>query len=148
MANLLTEAGLPALFLLSFLASTLLPLGSEWLLITLIANHQPLWPAVLTATTGNYLGAGTTYFIGFWGATFLTEKVLGRNKAAHAKATLFYQRYGKWSLLLSWLPVVGDPLCLIGGVQRLNFGLFSLLVISGKLIRYAVVGVAANGGFS
>lgn len=138
--DLLTTPNLPALFVLSFLAATLIPLGSEWLLITLILNNQNLWPAVLTATMGNYLGACTTYIIGAWGADFLTKKIVRISKRQQQKASNLYKKYGKWSLLFSWLPVVGDPLCLIGGMQHLNFWFFSILVLIGKFMRYAIIG--------
>jgi membrane protein YqaA with SNARE-associated domain len=135
----LADHGLPALFLLSFLASTVIPLGSEWLVVTLILqSYQPEY-VVAVAAAGNYLGACTTYLVGLWGAGFLIQKVLGIDEAALARAQLFYRRYGSWSLLFSWLPVIGDPLCLVGGALRINFILFSLLVFAGKLARYAVI---------
>jgi len=138
---LFTDPGLTALFFLSFLAATLIPLGSEWLLVSLILNGLDFWPVVLTATAGNYLGSCTTYLIGSSGSEFLTQKVFGISKKSQEKADRFYQKYGKWSLLLSWLPIIGDPLCLVGGIQRLNFRIFSLLVILGKFGRYGVVGI-------
>jgi membrane protein YqaA with SNARE-associated domain len=137
--NFLVDHGLPALFLLSFLASTVFPLGSEWLVVTLILkNFQPEY-VVAVATMGNYLGACTTYFVGLWGAVFLIKKVLRIDEASLAKAQMLYRRYGSWSLLFSWLPVIGDPLCLVGGALRINFILFSLLVFAGKLARYAII---------
>ncbi|MCK9295234.1 MAG: DedA family protein [Desulfobulbaceae bacterium] len=139
METFLADHGLPALFLLSFLASTVIPLGSEWLVVTLILKgYQPEY-VVAAAATGNYLGACTTYFVGLWGAGFLIKKVMRIDETALARAQLFYRRYGSWSLLFSWLPVVGDPLCLAGGALRVNFILFSLLVFAGKLARYAVI---------
>ncbi|MCJ7600262.1 MAG: DedA family protein [Desulfobulbaceae bacterium] len=139
MENFIVDHGLPALFLLSFLASTVIPLGSEWLVVTLILkNFQPEY-VVAVATMGNYLGACTTYFVGLWGAVFLIKKVLRIDEASLAKAEMLYRRYGSWSLLFSWLPVIGDPLCLVGGALRINFILFSLLVFAGKLARYALI---------
>jgi len=139
MHDLLTAGGYPSLFLLSFLASTLLPLGSEWLLAAmLLQRHDPL-TAVLVATTGNYLGACTSYWIGIFGGSLLAEKVLRIDASARARAERFFGRYGSWSLLLSWLPVVGDPLCLAGGLLRIPYLRFSLLVATGKLARYATV---------
>jgi len=137
--NFLASNGLPALFLLSFLASTVLPLGSEWLVVTLIVKDFPPEYVVAVATLGNYLGACTTYFIGLWGTVFIVEKLLHIDECAMARARILYQRYGSWSLLFSWLPVIGDPLCLVGGVLRIEFIRFSLLVFTGKLARYSVV---------
>jgi membrane protein YqaA with SNARE-associated domain len=137
--NFLVEHGLPALFLLSFLAATVIPLGSEWLVVTLILqSYQPEY-VVAVATAGNYLGACTTYLVGLWGAVFLITRVMRIDQATLARARLLYRRYGSWSLLFSWLPLIGDPLCLMGGALRINFILFSLLVVAGKLVRYAAV---------
>jgi membrane protein YqaA with SNARE-associated domain len=140
MEELLTTHGYPALFLLSFLASTLLPLGSEWLLAALLLKGFDPTLSVAVATLGNTLGALTTYGIGFWGGPVLIGRVLRIDEAARRRAERFYARYGVWSLLLSWVPVLGDPLCLVGGLLRVGFGRFFLLVAAGKLARY--VGVA------
>ena len=139
MHEFLANYGYLALFILSFLASTLIPLGSEWLLVAvLLKNHDPVLSVAL-ATAGNYLGACTTYAIGVYGGPLLVRKVLRIDEAAEQRADRFYSRYGSWSLLLSWLPVIGDPLCLIGGILKVGFTRFSVLVFSGKLARYATV---------
>lgn len=135
----LAAYGIPALFLLSFLASTMLPLGSEWLLVALlIQRHDPVL-AVIVATAGNYLGACTSYFIGIYGGAFLIKKILRTGDPERARAERFFAKYGSWSLFFSWLPVVGDPLCLAGGVLRIPFARFSILVASGKALRYSAV---------
>ncbi|KAF0221392.1 MAG: hypothetical protein FD174_530 [Geobacteraceae bacterium] len=139
MHDLLANHGYPALFALSFLASTLIPLGSEWLLVTmLLKKHDPV-VSVAVASVGNYLGACTTYWIGVYGGPFLVRKVLRIGDRERGRAERFYGKYGSWSLLFSWLPVIGDPLCLVGGVLKIHFARFSLLVFSGKLARYATV---------
>ena len=144
MAEFFQALGLPGLFTLSFLAATIIPLGSEWLLVTLILQDQQLWPVVLTATAGNYLGACTTFLMGSWGSGYLSKKIIRISPKQQQQANLFYQKYGKWSLLLSWLPVLGDPLCLIAGIQRLNFKFFSFLVIAGKFMRYAGIAIITS----
>lgn len=131
--------GFYSLFLLSFLASTLIPLGSEWLLIALLLARNDPMQVVAVATAGNYLGALSSYGIGLYGGEFLKVRVLRLDDNATRKAERLYRRFGSYSLLLSWLPIVGDPLCLVGGVLRVNFFRFSLLVFSGKLARYAAV---------
>jgi len=135
----LVNYGFYSLFLLSFLASTLVPLGSEWLLIAMILSRSEPWAVVAVATVGNYLGALSTYWIGLYGGDFLKRRVLRMDEKSTQKAERFYDRFGSFSLLLSFLPIVGDPLCLIGGVLRVSFIRFSLLVLSGKLARYAAV---------
>ncbi len=143
MEAFLTEQGLPALFILSFLAATLLPLGSEWLLLVLISHGEIPALAVGVATCGNTLGAITTYLIGLYGGPLLAERVLRIDAAARQRAEARYSRFGSWSLLLSWLPVIGDPLCLVGGLLRVPAGRFVLLVGSGKLLRYAALALLA-----
>jgi len=139
MHETLTAYGLPALFVLSFLASTLLPLGSEWLLIAMVLQrHDPLL-AVLVATIGNYLGACTSYAIGIYGGDFLIRKLLRIGETERARAERFFAKYGSWALFFSWLPIIGDPLCLAGGVLKIPFSRFSILVASGKALRYSAV---------
>jgi membrane protein YqaA with SNARE-associated domain len=144
MQDYLINNGLPALFLLSFLASTLLPLGSEWLLVVLIIHGHSVESVVTVATIGNYLGACTTYMIGIWGSQYLITKILRINDKDMARAHALYGKYGSWSLLLSWLPVVGDPLCLLGGIFRIRFFHYSVLVFSGKLARYVAVALLTS----
>ncbi len=134
-----------ALFLLSFLASTIVPLGSEWLLVALVVGGYDPVLCVAVATAGNTLGACTTYGIGLFGGPFLIGRILRISDEARQKAERLYARYGSWSLLLSWVPIVGDPLCLAGGMLRIRFGRFSILVLIGKLARYAVVSLIALG---
>jgi membrane protein YqaA with SNARE-associated domain len=143
MDELITSHGYLALFLLSFLASTIVPLGSEWLLAALLIKGSDPLLSVAVATVGNTLGACTTYGIGVYGGPLLIGRILRVSDEGRQKAERFYARYGSWSLLLSWLPVLGDPLCLVGGLLRVRFGKFSVLVLSGKLARYAVVGFIA-----
>ena len=131
--------GLPGLFLLSFLAATILPIGSEWLLILLLMQGLSPSNVVLTASLGNFLGACTTYLLGRWGANSLLRHLLRIDLQQLLRAKSLYARYGIWSLLLTWLPIVGDPLCLLAGLLRLDFRTFSLLVFVGKFSRYATL---------
>jgi len=143
MVDFLSTHGYPALFLLSFLASTILPLGSEWLLATLVVQGMDPLLSVAIATTGNTLGACTTFAIGIYGGPFLIERVLRINSESRVKAETFYGKYGLWSILFSWLPVVGDPLCLVAGALRVRFGTFVVLVLIGKLARYGIISLMA-----
>lgn len=148
MTDWLLAHGHPALFVLSFLASTLLPVGSEPLLVALLLQGADPWVTVGVATAGNTLGACTTYAVGLLGSPFLVRRVLRLDEAAQRKAEALYARLGSWSLLLSWVPVVGDPLCLAGGLFRVHFGRFALLVAAGKLARYAAVALLVPAGGS
>ncbi len=139
MDQFITDYSLSALFLLSFGASTLLPLGSEWLLALLIADGRSPGLVVAVATTGNFLGACTTYLIGIWGADFVIAKLLRIGAEKSDRAQQLFRKWGVWSLFFSWLPVIGDPLCLVAGIFKTNPFIFSLLVISGKALRYIFV---------
>lgn len=137
MEEYLLPHGLTALFLLSFLAATVLPLGSEWFLVLLIVKKFDPVQTVTIASVGNYLGACTTYLLGRWGADFFRDKILRIDQADMKRAQTIYKRYGIWSLLLAWLPVVGDPLCFFAGMLGSPPVLSSVLVIVGKTIRYS-----------
>lgn len=134
-----TSPGYPTLFILSFLAATVLPIGSEWLLIVMVLKGFSPEYCVLTASVGNYLGACTNWLIGIWGSDFCIRKILRIDDVQLQKAKKLYKRFGTWSLLLSWLPIVGDPLCLVAGIFKMNFIRFSILVYIGKFIRYATL---------
>ena len=139
MEHWLLEHGYPALFLLSFLASTLVPLGSEWLLAALLVNGFDASIVVAVATVGNSCGALTTYAIGLWGGPFLVQRVLRVSPESQQRSEHSFVRYGSWALLLSWVPILGDPLCLVAGVLRTGFWRFIVLVSVGKFVRYLVV---------
>ena len=134
----LNQPGYASLFFVSFLASSLLPLGSEWLLVMMLTGGYDPVKTVAVASVGNYLGAVTTYLVGVGGGRWLIEKVMRVSPQQQDRARQYYRRYGSASLLFSWLPVVGDPLCLVAGMLRVNFSLFTFLVVAGKLARYAV----------
>ncbi|MCW8821300.1 MAG: DedA family protein [Sulfurovum sp.] len=126
------------LFTVAFLSATLLPLGSEGLLLyDLSQNHSQilLW---IFATLGNTLGSMVNYWLGLKGEIYLEEKgYLSIKKMARARS--FFDRYGGWTLLLSWVPIIGDPLTFIAGVLRYNFKRFALIVAVAKGTRYAIV---------
>jgi len=135
----LLEHGYPALFILSFLASTLVPLGSEWLLAVLLLNSFDSSIVVAVATLGNSCGALTTYAIGLWGGPFLVQRLLRISPESQERSEHFFARYGSWALLFSWVPILGDPLCLAAGVLRTGFWRFIVLVSFGKFVRYLLV---------
>ncbi len=138
-AALGAEFGLPALFVTGFLAATLLPLGSEWLLVALVVQGTPAATAVAIATAGNTLGAFITYLLGFYGQRWWRRHHARAPNPRLERARERFARYGGAVLLLTWVPVVGDPLCLAAGVLRFPAPAFILLSGLGKLGRYAFV---------
>ena len=146
MSDLLTGYGLLSLFLLSFCASTLLPLGSEWLLVALLLDGFNPAQSVLVATLGNALGAATSYLLGRYGSDWLIEKLLRVEPSRRLQAEHWFNRYGSWALLFSWLPIIGDPLCLVSGGLKTPPTRFALLMTTGKGLRYAMVALLTLQG--
>jgi len=126
------------LFAISFLAATLLPLGSEALLLYDISQNYSLTLLWIFATVGNTLGSMVNYWLGLKGEAYLERKGHVSVKKME-KARGFFAKYGGWSLLLSWVPIIGDPLTFIAGVLRYDFKWFSLIVFVAKGLRYAVI---------
>lgn len=127
-----------ALFGSALLSSTLFPGGSEALLLyRLHAGADPV-ASVLTATAGNVLGSLVTYAMGRFGRAAVRRRSDQTDRHL-ARAEGWFKRFGRPSLLLAWLPVVGDPLCLVAGVLRVGVPVFLLLVTLGKLGRYAAL---------
>lgn len=123
------EQGLWGLFASAFISATILPGSSEMVLIGLISKYpDTVWNAVAVATVGNTLGGLTSYWLG----RLFPNKV-------ERRALAWVRRYGAWSLLLSWVPLIGDALCIAAGWLRFNVWLCTLLMAIGKLFRYVVV---------
>lgn len=129
------------LFTWSFLAATLLPLGSEPALVVLVRRGYPPLALVVVATVGNYLGACTTYWLARVAAAALREREA--SASAH-RAARWLSAYGQPALLLSWVPIVGDAIVAAAGAARVPFGPFSGWTIGGKLARYLVVAWGAH----
>ena len=137
--------GYAGLFLASFLASTVLPFGSEALLLLLINKGFDPISVVMVASVGNYCGACTTYYIGLVGRKDLVEKYLSIPQQRLDNTEKWFTKYGVYSLLFTWVPVIGDAITAMGGVMKLDFKTFSVLVFLGKLMRYAAVACMALG---
>ena len=135
-----------ALFVSAFLSATLLPGSSEALLLLRLHQGGDALPLVLWATTGNLLGSLLTYLMGRGGNALLHRRWLRIEEHALQRAERWFGRWGLPSLLLAWLPVVGDPLCLLAGVLRVHPAWFVLLVGIGKLGRYAILAWLASAG--
>ncbi len=128
------SVSLGALFLSSFVSATLLPGGSELLLFALLAESPELfWPALGAATLGNTLGGLSSYLVG----RLVPQRTLPARQIA------WLQRYGAPALLLSWVPLVGDALCVAAGWLRIHPAPAAAYLAVGKGLRYLVVGYAA-----
>ena len=128
------------LFLSALLAATIFPAQSEIILMGLLSlgdhNHYLL---LLIATLGNVLGALLNWFLGIYFSKFKHKKWFPLSNGAFLKYSRIYQKYGSWSLLFAWLPIIGDPLTVIAGIFRTNIWKFLLLVTIGKALRYWVI---------
>lgn len=140
----LTEMGYVGMFIAAFLAATVLPFSSEAVLGFLLLHDFDSALTVAVATAGNVLGSFTNYAIGYWGGGWLIRKVLRMSESEQDKATARFRKYGIWSLLFAWVPVIGDPLTVVAGTLKVNFLLFTILVTTGKLIRYVIIAVSLN----
>ena len=137
----LPKFGLSTVFVVAFVSATLLPLGSEPAVFGLVKLDPALfWPAVLVATAGNTLGGAVTWWMGY-GAERAYERVRHR-KPHELRAMQWLQRFGAKACLLSWLPVVGDPLCAVAGWLRLPFWPCVFFMAIGKFMRYVTMTAA------
>jgi membrane protein YqaA with SNARE-associated domain len=138
-------ASYAALFTSAFLSATLLPGSSEALLIAmLVAKEGDPATLIAVATAGNVLGSCVNWVLGRFFAHFSDRRWFPVGARAYERAAVWYQRFGIWSLLFAWLPVVGDPLTLAAGAMRTGFVRFLILVTVGKLARYLFLASAVT----
>ena len=129
-----------SLFSTAFVAATLFPAGSEAVLVGLIlAGSQPVAGLLIVATIGNVAGSLVNWILGRWIEHFRDRPWFPVKPTTLARAQGWYERYGKWSLLLSWAPIIGDPLTVAAGLMRERLGVFLLLVTIAKLSRYVIL---------
>jgi len=129
------------MFTAALLAATIVPLSSEPLLAVLIAaGKADMYGLLLAATIGNSLGATLNWTLGRYLFQYRDHRWYPIKPPAQARAERWFARYGVWSLLFSWLPLVGDPLTLVAGVLQVRLLPFVLLVVTGKAARYALIG--------
>jgi membrane protein YqaA with SNARE-associated domain len=128
------------LFLAAFLAATILPAQSEALLAgLLIAGKQPAFLLLAVASAGNVLGSLLNWLLGRGIERFRHHRWFPASPVQLEKAALFYARWGYWSLLASWVPIIGDPLTVIAGILREPLWRFVLLVSIAKIGRYLML---------
>jgi len=125
------------LFFSAFISATLIPFGSEALLIYDIHQGYNVY-LLLIATMGNSLGSILNYFIGLKGEEFLVKKRYLKEKNI-LKIKKYFDKYGYLTILFSWLPIIGDPITLMAGVLKYDIRKFIILVIIAKFMRYLVI---------
>ena len=123
------------LFCTAFISATLFPLGSEALLIYDITEGHNIYLLLFFATFGNSLGSVVNYFLGLKGEEYLINKKL-LNEKYIIKAKTYFDKYGDWSILFSWLPIIGDPITFVAGILKYDFKKFLILVVVAKFSRY------------
>ena len=129
-----------SLFFISFLAATILPFSSELTLAGLIStsNYDNLILLVV-ASFGNVLGSVFNWSLGFYSRNLSTKKWFPFKETQIERSSKWFSKFGKWSLLFAWLPIVGDPLTFVAGLLRVRFLDFIILVAIGKVSRYLIV---------
>jgi len=129
-----------SLFFISFLAATILPFSSELTLAGLIStsNYDNLLLLVF-ASFGNVLGSVFNWSLGFYSRNLSTKKWFPFKETQIERSSKWFSKFGKWSLLFAWLPIVGDPLTFVAGLLRVRFLDFIILVAIGKVSRYLII---------
>ncbi len=130
-----------SLFFGAFLAATILPFSSEIMLVAALKTGEVSTPAlVFIATLGNVLGALVNWFLGGYLLHWRDKKFFPFSQNQLDKASNRFQKYGLWSLLLAWVPIIGDPLTFIAGILSVRLAPFLVLVTIGKAARYIFIG--------
>ena len=125
------------LFFSALIAATLLPMQSEAVLVGLLATSAyPVLALLIVATVGNVLGSVINWYLGRYLLRFKKHRWFPSSGSQLERAQNWYRRYGRWSLLGSWLPVVGDPLTVVAGVMKEPLVPFLILVTLAKATRY------------
>jgi len=126
------------LFFIAFLSATVFPLGSEALLLYDLSIDLNVYILFFVATVGNTIGSIVNYYIGLKGEKFLArKKILKKEKVIKTKR--FFDKYGGYTLLFSWVPIIGDPITIVAGMLRYDFKKFIYLTLISKGIRYIFV---------
>ena len=126
-----------SLFAISFLAATILPFSSELMLAGLIAtSNYDNFLLLIFASFGNILGSTINWVLGFYSRNLTVNKWFPFKLSQIESSSKWFNKFGKWSLLFVWVPIMGDPLTLVAGLLRVKFLEFLLLVSIGKVSRY------------
>jgi len=129
-----------SLFIISFLAATILPFSSELTLAGLMATSSYDNSLLLIiASLGNVLGSIVNWILGFYSRNLSKKKWFPFKDEQIEKSSRWFNKFGRWSLLFAWVPIIGDPLTLAAGLLRVKFIEFLILVTIGKVVRYLVI---------
>ncbi|MBN7756659.1 DedA family protein [Nitratireductor aquimarinus] len=131
------------LFLSAFAAATLFPMQSEAALVgLLLTDSHAVWALVAAASFGNVAGSFVNWVLGRSIERFRDKRWFPVSEKALQRAQRWYRRYGRWSLLLSWMPIIGDPLTLAAGIMKEPLSVFLVLVTIAKTGRYLALTAA------
>ena len=134
---------LSGLFTAAFLSATFFPFQSELVFAAMLkADHYSAWVLLAVASIGNTLGSALNWWLGRGIAHFENRRWFPIKRPALERAEQWFTRWGKWSLLLSWVPVIGDPLTMMAGVLRMRFLPFIIIVAIAKTGRYLAIMLA------
>ncbi|MEY2991991.1 MAG: hypothetical protein RI946_1385 [Pseudomonadota bacterium] len=132
-----------SLFFSALIAATVFPAQSEMVLVYLVQQAaHPVWALVVVASIGNVLGAVINYALGYSVHRFKDRRWFPASPKQMDRAQAFYAKWGRYSLLASWVPIIGDPITVVAGVLRDRFLVFLILVAIAKSGRYVVLAYA------
>ena len=137
MLEFINNYGILALFVTSFIAATIVPASSAAILLAALAAGAPPIPSLIACSIGNSAGCAANYWIGYLLGKPLIPR-LERSKSGR-KAIEYTQKYGTWSLLVSWTPFLGDPLTIAAGIFRISFLKFSMIVYPLRIVGYIII---------
>ena len=132
--------GYLSLFAISFLAATILPFSSELMLASMLSIENYNRTLLITfSSLGNILGSVFNWVLGFYFIKLQNKKWFPFNQEQILKSSQWFEKYGKWSLLFAWVPIIGDPLTFVAGTMKTKFFIFLILVGIGKISRYLFI---------
>ena len=132
--------GYLSLFTISFLAATILPFSSELMLASMLSiENYNRTLLIIFSSLGNILGSVFNWLLGFYFIKLQGKSWFPFSNEQISKSTLWFRKYGQWSLLFAWVPLVGDPLTFVSGTMKTKFLTFIILVSIGKIARYLFI---------
>ena len=132
--------GYLSLFTISFLAATILPFSSELMLASMLSiENYNRTLLIAFSSLGNILGSVFNWVLGFYFIKLQNKKWFPFKEKQISKSSLWFEKYGKWSLLFAWVPIIGDPLTFVAGTMKTKILIFIILVSFGKIARYLFI---------